>query len=82
MKVAEVLSQKGSEVETMHRDMTVRSAAERLTLRQIGSVVVVDSRGTPIGVLEDRDIVRAVAEDDHAALDRPIHSVLSERFVS
>jgi CBS domain-containing protein len=48
---------------TASPDTTVREAAHRMRWRKVGALVVVNGKGTPVGVLTDRDIaVKVVAE--------------------
>ena len=48
---------------TASPDTTVREAAHRMRSRKVGALVVVSGKGTPLGVLTDRDItVKVVAQ--------------------
>ncbi|MEL9990648.1 MAG: CBS domain-containing protein [Thermoproteus sp.] len=46
---------------TLGRDATAQQAAELMAERNIGSVVIVDEEGRPLGIITERDIVRAAA---------------------
>ncbi len=53
------------EVYTMNSAELVRQAAEEMRRRNVGCVIVVEPRGNPvvpIGIVTDRDIVRALPE--------------------
>ena len=50
------------DVVTVRTTDTVRAAAERMADEHVGSLVVVDADGAPVGMLTDRDlVVRVVA---------------------
>jgi len=77
MKVSSVLTRKGAAVVTAGPDIAVRTAAHRLKLDNIGALVVVDG-GRMVGLVGERDIVRALADHGEAALQLPV-SVLMTR---
>jgi CBS domain-containing protein len=55
---------------------TIRAAARLMTQRRVGSVVVVESSGAPIGILTDTDLrVKVVALG--RSLDQPVLEVMS-----
>lgn len=58
MKVHTILARKGSHVATVPPDRTVREAVVMLVEQNIGSLVVVDWSGHPIGLLSERDVIR------------------------
>jgi CBS domain-containing protein len=45
---------------TASADESIREAAKRMDARGVGSLVVVDAEGKPVGMLTDRDIVLRV----------------------
>lgn len=47
-------------VDTARPDETVRSAAQRMATRTVGTLVVVDDHQRPIGMLTDRDLALRV----------------------
>lgn len=74
MNVKMILDEKGREVVTVERDTTLVRAIAVLAERRIGALVVSDGNGTIAGILSERDIVRALAEDGAGALDQPVSS--------
>lgn len=63
-------------------DMSIRDAAAKMTRNQVSSIVVTDGRGTPLGVMTNRDLrSRVVAEgrsgDESVSgvMNRALHSV-------
>jgi CBS domain-containing protein len=61
VKVADVLRSKGGTVETVGAHEPLDAAVRRMASRGIGSLVVTGSDGTLVGVLSERDVVRAMA---------------------
>ena len=62
LTVGDVIRVKGSDVIASTPESTIEAAAQLLTDRKIGLVAVRESSGQCVGVLSERDIVRAVAE--------------------
>src|SRR5215467_7931261 len=69
MTVAAILKTKGSHVETTRSDTTLYSVAWQLKSRNIGALVVVGEDGASIlGIVSERDVVRALIEHDTRVL--------------
>jgi CBS domain-containing protein len=56
MKVKDILGTSGRPVITITGDKTIKDAMELLSKHKIGSVVVVNQGGDPIGILTERDM--------------------------
>jgi CBS domain-containing protein len=69
MTVARILATKGREVLTAQPHRTLKEVAEILAARGIGAVVIADVQGSVLGILSERDIVRAVGRRGAKALD-------------
>jgi CBS domain-containing protein len=72
MQVRHILREKGREVVTIASDATISEAARLLARRRIGAVIVRDRHGSVSGILSERDIVRAIADDSVAALGQTV----------
>jgi len=72
MQVKHILFEKGREVVTVTSEATLSEAACLMARRHIGAVVVRGRDGSISGVLSERDLVRAIAEDSVAALAQPV----------
>jgi CBS domain-containing protein len=72
MQVRFILREKGREVVTIASDATISEAARLLARRRIGAVLVRDRDGSLAGILSERDIVRAIADDSIAALGQSV----------
>jgi CBS domain-containing protein len=64
MNIASVLASKGVRVVTIGPDASIRQALALLAEHNIGAVVVVDAGSRPVGILSERDIVRAASRDE------------------
>lgn len=62
MKVHQILQSKGREVATVTADTSMEEAVGELGGRRIGALVVVDEGGGLVGILSERDVVRALSE--------------------
>jgi CBS domain-containing protein len=61
MTIAVVLRQKGSHVISVSPDTPVVEVAKMITSRRIGAVMVLDREQRVLGILSERDLVRALA---------------------
>ncbi|HYH18208.1 MAG TPA: CBS domain-containing protein [Azospirillum sp.] len=76
--VAELLGTKGRTVVSILPSESVAAAAALLTEKRIGAVVVRDLRGKLVGILSERDIVRAIAGSGEAALDERVDALMTK----
>jgi CBS domain-containing protein len=82
MKVTEILRNKGADVITIWPGASLRSAVERMTKRNVGALVVVDDDGKVVGMLAEREVVRALADSAERALNESVSDVMSRRPVT
>lgn len=60
------------------RDLSVRAAASHMDGDHVSSVFIADERsGHAVGIVTERDIVRAVARQGDRALDMPVSAIMS-----
>lgn len=69
MTVARILAEKGREVYTTQPHHTLREVVDLLAARGVGAVVVAEASMSVLGILSERDVVRALARHGAAALD-------------
>ena len=67
--VAAILKHKGYQVSTVEPTALISEVAAVLAERRIGAVLVFDSAETMIGIVSERDIVRALASNGGRTLD-------------
>lgn len=72
MNVKAILNEKGRDVVTVAPDMKLSEAASTLHGRHIGALVVVDDSQRIVGILAERDIVGAIADQGPSCLDKPV----------
>ena len=80
MNIARVLSSKGSRVITIQPEQTVRDAVGLLAAHNIGALVVVDRTVRPVGILSERDIVRAAAANERVFAE-PVGSIMTKNLI-
>jgi len=77
MNVQTILSAKGTEVATVEPSASLADASEMLRERGYGALVASVDGNSLDGIISERDIVRALADDGAAALDRDVASAMS-----
>ena len=77
MTVHAILTRKGSTVCTIEPRASVADAAKSLAYHGIGALVVVDAGGQTVGIISERDIVRALSAKGGAALQTPVAQVMT-----
>jgi CBS domain-containing protein len=86
MKVEQMLVQKRPRIISVRMDETVETAARMLRRENIGAVVVKDVCGTEgdtvVGILSERDFLRAIVDAGPAVLKKPVASLMSRPVVS
>jgi CBS domain-containing protein len=79
MTISRILAVKGKTVTTISPEDTLQVVAETLARQGIGAVVVVDGDQRILGILSERDIVKAVGRDSAGALAKPAATVMTQR---
>ena len=72
MQVRHILRDKGREVVTITSESTLSEAARLLASKRIGALVVRERDGSIVGILSERDIVRALAQASVNALPQAV----------
>ena len=80
MQISTILATKGSIVITIGPDQTVREVVKTLVEKRIGAVVVVDEANKPIGIVSERDIIRAAAQNE-AVFGEPVRSIMTSDVI-
>jgi CBS domain-containing protein len=82
MSVASILAEKGRDVQTIQPHRTLAEAARILADRRIGAAVVTGADGAVLGILSERDIVRAVSEAGPEALVEPVSRRMTAKVMT
>ena len=77
MLVSQILRSKGDTVFTVGPADTIAAVAALLHSRRVGALVVLDAERV-VGIVSERDIVRAVADGGASALEKPVAKVMTE----
>lgn len=83
MLVNQILSMKVSaDIVTIRPDELVSEATRILSERRIGALVVSEDGRTALGILSERDIVRALGRNGPAILDGPISELMTRKLMT
>jgi len=82
LSVHAILIRKGATVFTIAPTDSLADAAKSLTNHGIGALVVTDAEGHTIGIISERDIVRALGEKESAAFETPVAEIMTRKVVS
>ncbi len=79
MKIRDVLAHKGSTVHALPPEAPLTEALEGMNRHRIGCFMVMDSDGTPQGILSERDILRHVAENLASTVSGTVQESMTPR---
>ncbi len=82
MTVARILADKGTDVVAIQPHRTIGEAVNMLANKRIGAVVVTGADGALLGILSERDIVRALARAGADALEQPVTRHMTAKVVT
>lgn len=82
MTVARILARKGRRVTSVRPETTLRDVVDILADQHIGALIVTDTEERLIGIVSERDVVRALARTGPDALDRPVSDYMTARVVT
>jgi CBS domain-containing protein len=80
MNIASLLASKGVKVVTIGPHESIRGALLLLARHNIGALVVVEGQGTLVGIVSERDIVRALARTE-TILVEPVAVIMTREVV-
>ena len=84
MNVTGILDRKksGRDVATTRPEVTIKTVCDRLRLDDIGALVVVDGDHRIVGLVSERQIVRAVSEHGAYAPELRVREIMTEHVVT
>jgi len=82
MIVDTILSDKGGNVVTIEPTATLAAVSHLLSQRRIGAVLITGADARIIGIVSERDIVRALAAHGAGALDLPLNDIMTRKVVT
>ena len=77
MRIAEILHQKGSSVATLKSESTMSEAISVLVDMRIGALPVSDDGRALVGIISERDVVRALAEGRDNLSGLPVSDLMT-----
>jgi CBS domain-containing protein len=82
MTIARILAEKGRNVSTTQPHRTLSETLTILTEKNIGAVVVADAEGRVLGILSERDIVRALGKNGASVLNDAVSKHMTSRVMT
>jgi CBS domain-containing protein len=82
MTIARILAVNGRNVVTTQPHRTLTQVTEVLAERGIGAIIVTSADGEVLGILSERDIVRAVVHDGLAAFESSVSKYMTAKVVT
>lgn len=77
MTVRDILDRKGGDVHTLSAEETLLNAVQALADHKVGALVVSNADKAILGILSERDIVRAISRVGPACLEDRVDSVMT-----
>jgi CBS domain-containing protein len=82
MTLAIILGRKGRDVVTVPPEQTLRDVVRTLSDMKIGAIVVADKQRHVLGIVSERDIIRAVAQRDTGVLSDAVEGHMTTQVVT
>jgi CBS domain-containing protein len=82
MIVKSIIDAKGGDVVTIEPGVSLDAAAKLLADRRIGAAVVLGPDNRIVGILSERDLVRAISERGAAALEEQVAQVMTRKVAT
>jgi CBS domain-containing protein len=79
MTVSTILADKGRDVVTIEPGASLAVAVQLLTEKRIGAALIVGADYRVVGIISERDIVRALAERGTAVLTEPVSQTMTRK---
>ena len=82
MNVQSILEAKGNNVMSIGPTATLQAAVHRLAEHRIGALLVLGPDHRVVGIVSERDVVRALAERGPGVLEEPLSKVMTRTVVT
>jgi CBS domain-containing protein len=82
MTVARILAEKGRDVLSTQPHRTVKEVAAQLASRGVGAVIVSDAAQAVLGIVSERDIVRAIGNGSSSVLEEPVSRYMTAKVTT
>ncbi len=81
MQIKHILATKGINVVTIRPDQTLRDVVMTLAKNKIGALVVVNDQGKPVGIISERDIIRAASQNENFST-QPVQGMMTTAVIT
>lgn len=81
MTVRELLERKGSKVIMMQQNSTVREAVQTMVDGKVGSVVIIDAQGQPVGIFTERDLLNHFNEGREGIREKQVSALMTSDLI-
>ena len=82
MKVESILEQKGTEVATIAPEASIKRAADWLRAKNVGALVVTGSNDAVVGIISERDIVRAFSQYGEPVASMQVKDIMTHGLIT
>ena len=76
MTIESILKRKGTDVTTIAPEASIKRAADWLSAKNIGALVVVTSENAVLGLISEREIVHAFSRHGETAASMPVKEIM------
>ncbi len=82
MTISAILKQKGGDVIQVAQNASVSEAISIMTQKRIGALVINGTHHACMGILSERDVMRALHQLGASAIDQPVHTLMSKNLIT
>jgi CBS domain-containing protein len=82
MKIQEILDRKGNQVYVIGPDISMREAAARIVAWNVGAVIVTDTDNALLGIISERDFLRALNKFGTGLLDLRVSVLMTTSVIT
>jgi CBS domain-containing protein len=82
MNVATILKRKGSGVFTATKDKSLLDIAKLLAQHGIGCIVIVEDDDKIVGIMSERDLMRAIGQAGPKVLNEPVSNFMTKTVIT
>src|ERR1043165_111720 len=80
--VSDILAHKGGLLLSVMPRTKVAVVAKQLSVRRIGSVLILNEHSSVVGIVSERDLVRAIADHGDKAMDLEVRQVMTRDVIT
>lgn len=81
MKVKDILAEKGSRVVSVHEDKTVYEAMKTFAANKVGSLIVLNDKNDPVGIIGARDVLMATLKGCEGIKKTKVKEIMTKDII-